>query len=193
MAIVVNSDQWTGESDDTPLAAPIVWGEFADRPALDRAVSRLEADGLIGRGDLAAAGWRVPADNEGQVPPPDVKPLQADARNQRQLHVGMAMAAASMAAAGVVIATGGAALPAAAAAVAAGGATGIAGEAAGKALEPTSTGNPPEEGRAAAAARATSGPALGLHAETAAKRSRAEEFLRACGARRIWMQETRAG
>ena len=32
-----------------------------------------------------------------------------------------------------------------------------------------------------------------LRAETAEKRSKAEELLRACGARRVWVQETRAG
>jgi hypothetical protein len=38
-----------------------------------------------------------------------------------------------------------------------------------------------------------SGPAVGLRADTAERRSKAEELLRACGARRVWVQETRAG
>jgi hypothetical protein len=189
MAIVVNSDQWTGETDNTPLAAPIVWGEFADRAALDRAVERIEAEGSFRRGDEVGPGARPgPADNAQQVAPPDEDPLGADARNRRQLGVGLATAATSMAAAGIVIATGGAALPAVAAAAAAGGATAAAGEAVGVATDPASSGNPADASRPV-----MSGPAVGLRADTAERRSKAEELLRACGAGRVWAQETRAG
>uniref|UniRef100_UPI001F255388 hypothetical protein n=1 Tax=Falsiroseomonas oryziterrae TaxID=2911368 RepID=UPI001F255388 len=45
MAIVVDSGQWTGERDDTPLAMPIVWGEFETEAARDSAMARLRAAG----------------------------------------------------------------------------------------------------------------------------------------------------
>jgi len=189
MTIEVNSAAWTGEYDDTPLAVPIVWGEYADEPALRAAVGRLDADGMPRREEALI---RRPGElvAETLVRPPDDDPKGADARNQRQLHVGAAMAATGMLAAGAVVASGGAALPAAAAAVAAAGATGVAGEAVGKALDPASTGNPPPG--VGAEARAD-GPMLGLRTATAESQEQAKRFLRESGAERIWVQETRAG
>ena len=130
MPIVVDSSQWTGEHDDAPLAGPVVWGEFAERAALDRAAERLQAEAWF-REAHAATEDTPPgrADND-QVIMPDEDPKGADRRNLRQNFVGIGTAATSMAAAGIVIATGGAALPAVAAAAAAGGAALAAGEAA---------------------------------------------------------------
>ena len=123
MAITVDSSQWTGHQDDTPLAVPIVWGEFADDAQREEAMSRLRQAGARNENESPAAdagGVAAPerATNENQVPPPDEHPDEADVRNQRQLHVGTAMAATSMGAAGLVIATGGTVLPAIAAALA---------------------------------------------------------------------------
>ncbi|MBW8270673.1 hypothetical protein [Caldovatus aquaticus] len=166
------------------LAAPVVWGEFADEAAVQAAMARLEADGMFRREEVLIR-WPGEAAAEAPVGPPDEDPKGADARNQRQLYVGAAMAATGVLAAGAVVASGGAALPAAAAAAAAG-ATGAAGEAIGASLDPASTGNPPAGAEA-------EGPLLGLRARTAEGRQRAEAFLRARGARRIHVQETRAG
>lgn len=189
MAIEVNSAAWTGEHDDTPLAAPLVWGEFADEAALQAAVSRLGSDGMPRREEALI---RRPGETavESPVGPPDEDPKGADARNQRELHVGTAMAATGMLAAGAVVASGGAALPAAAAAAAAAAATGAVGEAVGASLDPASAGNPPAGAEAEAEAK---GPTLGLQVMTPEQHQQAEEFLRRCGARRIWVQETRAG
>jgi hypothetical protein len=185
MAIVVDSSQWTGESDDRP-AQPHVWGEFPDRESRDRAVAQLLSAPQFAAGDAALEKDQdSPVANAGQVGPPDEEPLQADARNQRQLGVGIGASAAAMAAAGVVIATGGAALPAVAAAAAAGGATAAAGELVGRAAEPESSGNPGE----AQPQVSPDGLVLAIRAETPEKRSTAEHILREAGAVRVWTQD----
>jgi hypothetical protein len=196
MAITVDSSQWTGQRDETPLAVPVVWGEFADEAARDAAALRLREAGARDAGSTPAApaGGVMPprrAANEGQVDAPDEHPKEADIRNQRQLHVGTTMAATSMAAAGLVIATGGAVLPAVAAAAAAGAVTAAVGEPIADALTPQSTQKTDEE-RPAPPAR-LDGPVLGLQAPDAETRARAESLLREVGARRILVQETRAG
>lgn len=188
MPIEVDSSQWTGQHDDAPLASPVVWGEFAERAALDRAAERLQIEPWFRQSQAAAGEGRPgPADNE-QVIMPDEDPKGADRRNLRQNFVGTAAAATSMAAAGLVIATGGAALPAVAAAAAAGGATMAAGEAAGTAVPRTGTGRKPEQ-----AVQKTEGPALGIAAATQEMRQQAESFLQQAGAKRVWVQETPAG
>jgi hypothetical protein len=181
MPITVDSSQWTGESDDAPKAGSIVWGEFADRAALDRAVERLPAEEWFRQAHGGRAG--APADNT-QVDPPDTDPEGANRRNLRQNFVGIGTAATSMLAAGAVIATGGAALPAVAAAAAAGTATAAVGEAMGTAL-------PVDRG--AAGSVQSAGPALGIRAETDDARSAAEGFLKASGARRVWLDPGAAG
>lgn len=209
MAITVDSSQWTGQRDDTPLAVPVVWGEFENEAARDNAMARLRAAGARqpdeapGADEAGRAGGRaapaasvggiappVEAANAEQVPLPDEDPKGADLRNQRQLHVGTAMAATSMAAAGLVIATGGAALPAVAAAAAAGAATAAVGE-------PLATAVTPQAGQPRAADAVdpprAEGPVIGLQAPDAAARDRAERLLREVGARRVFVQETRAG
>ncbi|WP_165943334.1 hypothetical protein [Roseicella aquatilis] len=187
MPIEVDSSQWTGEHDDAPLASPVVWGEFAERAALDRAAERLKAESWFQQAQ-ASAGEGTPghADND-QVIMPDEDPKGADRRNLRQNFVGTATAATSMAAAGLVIATGGAALPAVAAAAAAGGVTLAAGEAAGAAVPRTGTGREPEQ------KVVSEGPALGIAAATQEVRQQAEAFLQQAGAKRVWVQETPAG
>ncbi|WP_270936108.1 hypothetical protein, partial [Falsiroseomonas oryzae] len=127
------------------------------------------------------------AANENQVPPPDEHPDETSRRNLRQGAVGIAMAGTAMAAAGLVIATGGAALPAVAAAAAAGTATGAVGEAIGTAVDPGT------EAGQAMPAPAASGPVIGLQAPDPETRARAEHLLREAGARRVFVQETRAG
>ncbi len=191
MPITVDSSQWTGERDDTPLPVPVVWGEFESEAARDDAMARLRAAGArdetipaAGSGGVAPP---VPAANEGQVPAPDERPRQADARNLRQNAVGLAMAGSGMAAAGLVIATGGAALPAVAAAAAAGLAAGAAGEAVGAALSPRGSDAtlpvPPK----------ADGPVIGLQAADDDARHRAEAALREAGARRVFVQVSKAG
>jgi hypothetical protein len=175
MPIVVDSSQWTGEAEAQP-SGPHVWAEFPDRESCDRAVAA-----LLGTPPFSGS-------NTGQVPPPDDAPLQADARNQRQLGVGIGASAAAMAAAGIVIATGGAARPAAAAAAAAGGATAAAGEAVGKAAEPRGSGDP-EEGRPHIS---SSGEVLAIRADTEEKREAAERILREAGATRVWTADASA-
>jgi hypothetical protein len=192
----VDSSQWTGQRDETPLAVPVVWGEFADEAARDAAAERLRQAGARDSGTIPAAqeGGVAPpkrAVNEGQVEPPDEHPKEANIRNQRQLEVGTAMAATSMAAAGLVIATGGAALPALAAAAAAGAATAAVGEPVADAIA-TQSGQKPDEEQPVPPAR-LDGPVLGLQAPDAETRARAESLLREAGARRILLQETRAG
>lgn len=192
MAITVDSSQWTGERDETPLAVPVVWGEFADDAAKDAALAQLRQAGAR-RHDETPAGPGISADraaNEGQVEAPDVDPKGADIRTQRQLHVGTVMAATSMAAAGLVIATGGTALPAVAAAVAAGAATAAVGEPVASAAAPQS-GDP--AGGAAVEPPRADGPVIGLQAPDDATRERAEQALRDAGARRVFVQRTRAG
>lgn len=210
MAIVVDSSQWTGERDDTPLAVPIVWGEFESEAARDGAMARLREAGARHHGEepgadeagraggatipvapAASAGGVVPpvaAANEGQVDEPDEHPEQADRRNLRQNAVGIAMAGSAMAAAGIVIATGGAALPAVAAAAAAGVGAGAVGEAVGNAAASGSEGTAPVTPPVAA-----EGPVIGLQAPDAETRRRAEQLLHEAGARRVLVQETRAG
>jgi hypothetical protein len=190
MAITVDSSQWTGHQDDTPLAVPIVWGEFANEAAREEALSRLREAGA--RDERPASEGAAPhhAANEDQVSPPDEHPEEADARNQRQLHVGTAMAATSMGAAGLVIATGGTALPAIAAALAAGAATAAVGEPIADAV--ASQSGSKDKDKAVDPPRAD-GPVVGLEAPDAETRERAERALREAGAKRIFVQETRAG
>ena len=196
MAITVDSSQWTGQQDNTPLAVPVVWGEFESEAARDKAMARLRGAGALhhaegpGMDEAGHAGGVTPpvaAANQGQVDAPDEHPEQADRRNLRQNAVGMAMAGSAMAAAGIVIATGGAALPAMVAAAAAGMGAGAVGEAVGNAVSPGG------EGRAKAPPPVAEGPLIGLRAPDAETRGRAERLLREAGARRILVQETRAG
>jgi hypothetical protein len=187
MAIEVRSDQWTGEAADDLSASPRVYAEFPDRAALERAVAQLESSGGFRQGDMTqgrkSAG--ASADNADRVPPPDEHPLQADARNLRQLGVGIGGFVAGAAAAGAVVATGGAALPAVGAAAAASLGTAAAGEAIGKSAEPqtdadaTKAGGQHPEG-------VDDRLALGVRAETEDKQAKAEEILRSCGASRVW-------
>jgi hypothetical protein len=182
MAITVDSSQWTGQSDETPPAVPVVWGEFENEAARDAAIARLRADGARDEvGSTQAATPEQPAMND-QVDPPDEHPEQADRRNQRQLGVGTAMAATSMAAAGIVIASGGALLPAVAAAAAAGVGTGAVGEAVANSVAPRDEEPhaPPPEAQ---------GPVIGLRAPDATARAQAEQALHAVGARRVFVQE----
>lgn len=184
MTITVDSSQWTGQSDAKAPAVPVVWGEFADEAARDAAIARLRSGGARDEhADSEAATPEAPADND-QVDPPDENPEEANRRNQRQLGVGTAMAATSMAAAGLVIASGGALLPAVAAAAAAGAGTGAVGEAVANAVTPGDDSEPVEPPRA-------DGPVVGLRAPDAASRQRAEELLRNAGARRVFVQDAR--
>ena len=185
MAIEVSSDQWTGEAADDLTVYPRVFAEFPDRGALERAAAQLEASAGFRREDMTQGRAAGDTDNAGQVPPPDEHPLQADARNLRQLGVGTGMAATAMAAAGVVIATGGAALPAVAAAAAAGGATAAVGETIGKSVEPTTDGDV-TKAAAEQPSDVNASLALGVRAETEDKQAKAEEILRSSGALRVW-------
>ncbi|NKC29446.1 hypothetical protein [Falsiroseomonas selenitidurans] len=172
MAITVDSGQWTGESD-AGSAVPVVWGEFADEAARDRAREELGAK-------LQAETSPAPTDRDRPLDQPDEDPEGADIRNQRQLHVGIAMAATAMGAAGLVIASGGTVLPAIAAATAAGAGTGLAGEAVAAGVTPDA---------AQARTPPSDGPLIGLRAPDAAMRQRAERVLRELGAQRILVQE----
>lgn len=186
MAITVDSSQWTGKEDDTTRPGPIVWGEFADDAARATALRQLESAGLVSE-DTADIHHGEAADNADQVDAPDQHPKEADVRNKRQLHVGTAMAATSMAAAGLVIATGGAALPAVAAAAAAGAATAAVGETAVTAAE---TGM--ERSKADTTPEPTpEGPVIGLRVVSEGAEERAEALLREAGARRIWVSHPR--
>jgi hypothetical protein len=179
MAIEANSAGWTGQSDDTP-AAPQVCGEFHDQTKLDEALSRLEGS-LFQRADLSV---RVPGQEDKRSESGRETPVREDdARNLRTLGTSTAAAATAMAAAGLVVATGGAALPAVAAAAAAGGATAAAGEAAGAVIAPD--GQTPQH-----QATDAGGSVLMVHADTPEKQARAEEILRACGATRVWRQDS---
>jgi hypothetical protein len=190
VAITVDSSQWTGTQDDTPLAVPVVWGEFENEAARDAAIAQLRARGARDQhsapasSDVAVTPER--AANENQVPAPDEHPKQAERRNLRQNVVGIAMAGSAMAAAGIVIATGGAALPAVAAAAAAGGVAGVAGEAVGNAAAPATSGH------TALPEPVSDGPVIGLQAPDDDTRARAEQLLREVGARRVFVQERRA-
>ena len=202
MAITVDSSQWTGQRDDTPLAVPVIWGEFESEAARDDALVRLRAAGArmpsdrpdaaeAGRsGGFAAPGGVTPpvrAANAAQVPLPDAHPAETGRRTLRQGAVGIAMAGSAMAAAGLVIATGGAALPAVAAAAAAGTAAGAVGEGIATAADPG------REARQDVPQPAADGPVIGLQAPDAETRQRAERLLQEVGARRVFVQDTRAG
>ncbi|WP_368417192.1 hypothetical protein [Falsiroseomonas sp.] len=193
MAITVDSSQWTGERDDTPLPVPVVWGEFESEAARDNALARLKAAGARDSGASHATSGAVVtpehAANEDQVQPPDLDSEHADLRNQRELEVGTAMAMASMAAAGLVIATGGGALPALAAAAAAGAATAVVGEPLATAIALQSQSAHSHPGKPPRA----DGPVVGLLAPDDETRARAATALREAGARRILVQETTAG
>lgn len=182
MAITVDSSQWTGQADDKPLAVPVVWGEFADEATRDAAIARLRDAGTRDEvGGTEEAQPEAPAVND-HLDPPDEHPGESNRRNQRQLGVGTAMAATSMAAAGLVIASGGALLPAVAAAAAAGAGTGAVGEAVANAMtpaEPDAHAPPPD----------ATGPVIGLRAPDDTARREAEAALRAAGARRVFVQE----
>jgi hypothetical protein len=188
MAITVDSSQWTGQPDDTPLAVPVVWGEFENEAARDAGRARLiEAGAHDPATSAGPAAPPVQAANEDQVDMPDEHPAEAGRRNVRQNVVGIAMAGSAMAAAGLVIATGGAALPAAAAAAAAGVATGATGGAIGTAVDPgTEAAEPPSPPPA-------DGPLIGLQAPDGETRAQAEAALREAGARRVFVQERRGG
>jgi hypothetical protein len=190
MAITVDSSQWTGQPDETPLAVPVVWGEFENEAARDVGRARLIEAGAhdpATSGSAAATAPPTPAANQDQVGMPDEHPAETGRRNVRQNVVGIAMAGSAMAAAGLIIATGGAALPAVAAAAAAGAVTGAAGEAIGTAVDPgTEAAAPPSP-------PAAEGPLIGLQAPDAESRLRAEAALRAAGARRVFVQERRGG
>ena len=175
MAIEVSSADWTGDTGPNQVC-----GEFHDQHKLDEALSRLEGS-LFQRADLSV---RVPGREDTHANSKRETPVREDdARNLRQLGVGTAAAAAGMAAAGVVIATGGAALPAVAAAASAGTLTAAAGEAAGTAAAP---GGVTGQQQAAEAG----GAVLMVHADTPEKQAKAEELLNACGAVRVWRQDT---
>jgi hypothetical protein len=174
MAITVDSSQWTGQGTDAARAVPVVWGEFADAAARDRAAERLRAGGT--ERDQPAS-HPATTDTDRPLDPPDEHPEQADLRNRRQLGVGTAMAATAMGAAGLVIATGGALLPAVAAAAAAGAGTGVAGEAVAAVVST----KPGEETRPPP----TDGPLIGLRAPDDATRQAAEARLQELGAIRV--------
>ena len=182
MPIVVDSSQWTGD-DDRGAGHAMVWGEFAERAALDCAAKRLQGEDWF-RATLPAADPQPHADND-QVAPPDEHPQETNRRNLRQNFVGIGTAASSMAAAGIVIATGGAALPAVIAAAAAGGAALAVGEAAGAAVPEGATGGQQDSVR-------MDGPALGIPAPTDAAREQAQAFLKGAGAQRVWVQDAPA-
>ena len=187
MAIEVRSDQWTGEAAGGLSSSPRVYAEFPDRGALERAVAQLESAGGFQQDDMThgRASASPPADNAGQVPPPDEHPLKADARNLRQLGVGMGSFVAGAAAAGAVVATGGAALPAVGAAAAASLGTAAAGEAVGKSAEPDTDADPADAKDKQPGAM-DDRLALGVRAGTEDEQRKAEEILRSCGATRVW-------
>jgi hypothetical protein len=187
MAITVDSSQWTGEADTSPLAIPVVWGEFANDNARDEAMRQLQGAGaqVEGAADIVPP---TQATNEGQVPPPDVNPEGAEQRNLRQNFVGIGMAGTAMAAAGIVIASGGTLLPAVAAAAAAGAGTAAVGETLGNAT--TNQHGHVTEHREHHRQR---GPLIGLRAPDQVTRDRAMRLLREMGANDVFVQETRAG
>jgi hypothetical protein len=184
MAIEVKSDEWTGNKSGEPNAppdhAPQVCGEFHSQDRLDEAMSRLEGS-LFQRADLAL---RRPGQEDDKPDSSKEAPVrQDDVQNLRQLGVGIGSFVAGAAAAGAVVATGGAALPAVGAAAAAVGATAVAGEAVGQSVAPNAQN---EMHRAAD----EGGVVLMVHADTAEKQAKAEELLRACGATKVWKQNT---
>lgn len=184
MAIEVTSDQWTGtksgEPDVFPSDAPQVCGEFQSQDRLDEAMSRLEGS-LFQRADLSL---RRPGQEDATPDAGKETPARPDdVQNLRQLGVGIGSFVAGAAAAGAVVATGGAALPAVGAAAAAVGATAVAGETLGQAAAPKAQN---EMNRAAD----EGGVVLMVHADTPEKQAKAEELLQACGAARVWKQNT---
>lgn len=73
MAITVDSSQWTGQRDDTPLAVPVVWGEFESEAARDDALARLRGAGARMPSELpgaAEAGRSGGLAAPGSVTPP---------------------------------------------------------------------------------------------------------------------------
>ena len=185
MAIEVSSDQWTGTPSGEGAAssssnAPQVCGEFHSRDRLDEAMSRLEGS-LFQRADLSL---RRPGQEDSTPDSAKETPArQDDVQNVRQLAVGMGGFVAAAAAAGAVVATGGAALPAVGAAAAALGATQVAGEAVGQAAAP-------EAQTELLQAADQGGVVLMVHADTAERQDKAEELMRACGATKVWRQNT---
>jgi len=176
MAIEVNSAGWTG--NEPSATAPQVCGEFHDKERLDEAMSRLEGS-LFQRADLSL---RIPGQEDSRPNTTSEEPMREDdARNLRQLGVGLGSYAAATAAAGAVIATGGAALPAVAAAAAAAGGAAVVGEGIGQAAAP-------EGENTAHQAAEIGGAVLMVHADTPEKQAKAEELLQACGATRVWRQ-----
>lgn len=179
MAIEIKSDEWTGNaSKDT--AVPQVCGEFQSQDRLDEAMSRLEGS-LFQRADLSL---RKPGQEDSSADSNKEHPTRPDdVQNLRQLGVGVGSYVAGALAAGAVVATGGAALPAVGAAAAAVGATAVAGEAVGQSAAPlaqTDMHRAADEG----------GVVLMVHADTPEKQAKAEELLQACGAVKVWKQNT---
>lgn len=184
MAIEVKSDEWTGtksgEPDGPPKDAPQVCGEFHSQDRLDEAMSRLEGS-LFQRADLSL---RKPGQEDSSADSSKEHPTRPDdVQNLRQLGVGVGSYVAGAVAAGAVIATGGAALPAVGAAAAAVGATAVAGEAAGQAAAPEAQNEMHQ-------AADEGGVVLMVHADTPEKQAKAEELLQACGATKVWKQNT---
>jgi hypothetical protein len=185
MAIEVKSDQWTGVASNEGAAsssshAPQVCGEFHSRDRLDEAMSKLEGS-LFQRADLSLrkVGQGDSTPDSAQETPA----RQDDVQNVRQLAVGMGGFVAAAATAGAVVATGGAALPAVGAAAAALGATQVAGEAVGQTAAPEAQA---EIHRAAD----EGGVVLMVHADTPERQAKAEELMQACGATKVWRQNT---
>ena len=185
MAITVDSSQWTGEQGAEAPAVAVVWGEFPDEAARDAAEAMLRQSGAENEVGASGAATPEPPASNRQVAPPDENSEDADRRNQRQLGIGTAMAATSMAAAGLVIASGGALLPAVAAAAAAGAGTGAIGSA-------VATAAAPEEAAAPVAPPVATGPVIGLRLPDPSKRADAEALLRRVGASRVFIQESAA-
>ena len=185
MAIEVKSDQWTGTSSGEGAAssssnAPQVCGEFHSRDRLDEAMSRLEGS-LFARADLSLR--RLGQEDSTPDAAKETPVRQDDVQNVRQLAVGMGGFVAAAAAAGAVVATGGAALPAVGAAAAALGATQAAGEVVGQTAAP-------EAQTELLQAVDQGGVVLMVHADTPERQAKAEELMQACGATRVWRQNT---
>ncbi len=178
--MTIDSAAWTGREDPNP-AAPQVCGSFHGKEQMEEAIMRL-AGSVFDRSQISV---RVPGQEDPRSYSSAETPVQEDdARTLRTLGTSTAGAALGMAAAGVVIASGGAALPAVAAAAAAGGAAVAAGELAGAAATPD--GATPQQH----AADHGEGVIVMVSADTAERRSKAEEILRAAGATRVWRQDT---
>jgi hypothetical protein len=185
MAREVKSDQWTGTPSGEGAAsssshAPQVCGEFHSRDRLDEAMSKLEGS-LFQRADLSLR--RVGQGDSTPDAAEETPAREDDVQNVRQLAVGMGGFVGAAAAAGAVVATGGAALPAVGAAAAALGATQVAGEAVGQAAAPEAQA---EIHRAAD----EGGVVLMVHADTPERQAKAEELMQACGATKVWRQNT---